>query len=69
MKEDDNIVEKAMKALKNEHIPPGPPQELADATVAKLAGASDQPDTAPRGNRIRIAEYFQQYGIWSYTGF
>ena len=59
MKEDDNILEKAVEALKNEKIPPGPPQELVDATVTKLAEASEQSDTAPIWNRILVAERFR----------
>ena len=58
MKEDENILEKAVEALKNEQIPPGPPQELVDATVTKLAEASERSETVPLGNRIRIAERF-----------
>ena len=58
MKEDENILEKAIEALKNEQIPPGPPQELIDATVTKLAEISEQSDTVPLGGRIRIAERF-----------
>ena len=58
MKEDENILKKAIEALKNEQIPPGPPQELIDATVTKLAEISEQSDTVPLGSRIRIAERF-----------
>ena len=36
MEENENKLEKAVEALKNEQIPPGPPQELADSTIAKL---------------------------------
>lgn len=56
MKENENILEKAIEALKNEQIPPGPPQELVDATVTKLAETSEQSDTVPLGSRIRIVE-------------
>ncbi len=58
MKEDENILEKAIEALKNEQIPPGPPQELVDATVTKLAETSEQSDEVLLGSRIRIAERF-----------
>ncbi len=47
MKDDENILEKAIEAIKNEQIPPGPPQELVDATVTKLAEAQRQADTFP----------------------
>jgi hypothetical protein len=56
MKENENNLEKAVEALKNEHIPPGPPQELTDATIAKLTEASGQPNTVKIENRIRIIE-------------
>ena len=59
MKEDENIMEKAIEALKNEQIPPGPPQELVDATVTKLAETSEQSDTVPLGNRTLGVERFR----------
>jgi hypothetical protein len=56
MKENENNLERAVEALKNEHIPLGPPQELTDATIAKLTEASEQSDTILIENRIRIIE-------------
>ena len=56
MKEDENGLEKAVEALKSEHIPPGPPQELADATVARLAEASVESDAATIEGRIGFRE-------------
>jgi hypothetical protein len=56
MKEDENTLEKAVEALKNEQIPAGPPQELADATVAKLAEASGGPQKAIVGGRLWIVQ-------------
>lgn len=56
MDENENTLEKAVEALKNEQIPPGPPQELADATIAKLTEAAGQPDTVRFENRIRNIE-------------
>ncbi len=56
MKKSKNIFEKAVKALKNELIPPGPPRELANATAAKLTEASGQPNTVTTGRRIRFIE-------------
>ncbi|OHB63309.1 MAG: hypothetical protein A2168_00570 [Planctomycetes bacterium RBG_13_50_24] len=56
MEENENIFEKAVEALKNEQIPPGPPQELTDSTIAKLTEAAGQPDTVKLQNRIRIIE-------------
>jgi len=56
MKENENILEKAVKALKNEQVPPGPPRELADATIAKLTEASGQSNTVTAGRRFRFIE-------------
>ncbi len=56
MEENENTLEKAVEALKNEQIPPGPPQELTDSTIAKLTEAAGQPDTVKLKNRIRIVE-------------
>ncbi len=56
MKENENILEKAVKALKNEQTPPGPPRELADATVARLTEASGQSNTVMSGRRFRFIE-------------
>ena len=54
MKENEDILENAVKALKNEQIPPGPPQELADATIEKLTRASEQTDAVNLDKRIRF---------------
>jgi hypothetical protein len=54
MEESEKILEKAIEALKNEQIPPGPPQELVKSTVAKLTEDAEQADTAKPKNRILI---------------
>jgi hypothetical protein len=54
MEESDKILEKAIEALKNEQIPPGPPQEVVKSTVAKLAESAEQADTVKPKNRILI---------------
>jgi hypothetical protein len=41
MEEHKDILDKAIDALANTNVPPGPPKELTDATVAKLAEAAD----------------------------
>lgn len=56
MKENEDILEKAVKAIKNQQIPPGPPQELTDATIAKLTEHSEQSETVSIESRIRIIE-------------
>lgn len=54
MKENEDILENAVKALKNKQVPSGPPQELADATIEKLTRASEQAETAKQNKRIRF---------------
>jgi len=56
MEENENILEKAVRALKNEQVPPGPPQELAEATIAKLTQTSGQSNTVMSGRRFRFIE-------------
>jgi len=56
MKEDEHILEEALEAIKNEQIPPGPPQELVDATVTNLAEAQGQSDTLPFGSKMSLVE-------------
>jgi len=59
MKENENIVEKAVKALSNEQIPSGPSQELADATLAKLTQASGKSNTVTTGKRIWFVDWLK----------
>jgi hypothetical protein len=56
MEESENKLEKAVEALKNEQIPPGPPQEVIEATMAKLAENAEQADTVNQNHRILIFE-------------
>jgi uncharacterized membrane-anchored protein YhcB (DUF1043 family) len=56
MDENENRLKKALEAIKNEQIPPGPPQEVIDSTIAKLAEAAGQSDIVRPDNRIRIIE-------------
>ncbi|MBC8471500.1 MAG: hypothetical protein H8D56_18720 [Planctomycetes bacterium] len=55
-RESENILEKAVNALNNEQVPPGPPRELANSTVAKLTEISGQTNTFSNGRRIRLIE-------------
>lgn len=56
MEENENTLEKAVEALKNEQIPPGPPQEVIESTIEKLAETAEQTDTIKLDNRIQIIE-------------
>lgn len=56
MKKDEHILEEALEAIKNEQIPPGPPQELVDATVTKLAETQGQSDALPFGGGMSLVE-------------
>jgi hypothetical protein len=58
-RESENILKKAVRAINNEQVPPGPPRELADAAIAKLTEASGQSNTVPAGGRIRLMERFK----------
>jgi len=55
-RESENILEKAVNALNNEQVPPGPPRELANSTIAKLTEISKQTSTFSNGRRIRLIE-------------
>lgn len=59
MEENENILEKAVKALKSEQIPPGPSQELADATIAKLTEVSGQSNNVTTGKRIWFIDWLK----------
>ena len=55
-RESENILEKAVNALNNEQVPPGPPRELSNSTIAKLTEISGQTNTFSRSRRIRLIE-------------
>jgi hypothetical protein len=56
MEENENTLDKAVEALKNEQIPPGPPQEVIESTIKKLTETAEQTDTIKLDKRIRIIE-------------
>jgi hypothetical protein len=56
MEESEKMLEKAVEALKNEQIPPGPPQKVIESTMAKLAENAEQADTVKHKDRILILE-------------
>jgi len=56
MKENEDILEKAVKSLRNEQVPPRPPQQTVDATIAKLTQASTQLNAPKAAKRIQITE-------------
>jgi hypothetical protein len=51
MKEHENNLDRAIDALKNESVPPGPPPQVVDATIEALARAGAQ--NQPRTNKTR----------------
>ena len=55
-RESDNILEKAVKAINDQQVPPGPPRELANSTITKLNEISSQTNTYSDGRRIRLIE-------------
>ena len=56
MKKQKDILTKATEALAETPVPPGPPQQTVDATIAKVMEASRQPNTVKAGRRIQIIE-------------
>jgi hypothetical protein len=56
MKERENIFDKAVKALNDEQVPPGPARELVDSTFAKLTEISGQTNKVAGGRRIRFID-------------
>ena len=55
-RESENILEKAVQALDGQQVPPGPPEELANSTFAKLTEISRQTNTVSGGRRIRLID-------------
>ena len=56
MKEDENILERAIKAIGNERIPAGPSQDLVDATFTKLSETQEQSGAASSGGVISLVD-------------
>ncbi len=56
MKENENNLEKAVRALRNQPIPSGPSSELADETIAKLTEASLQANTVKLDKQTSFIE-------------
>jgi hypothetical protein len=47
MTQEKNLLAKATEALANTEVPPGPPQEVVDATLTKLASANESRSLTP----------------------
>lgn len=62
MKEKEDIFEKAMESLRDEPVPPGPPQELVDATMAKLAECSSSPAVGHMTDHIPQRQWWKPFG-------
>jgi hypothetical protein len=56
MKEQQNNLNKAINALKNEPVPPGPPQQTIDVTLKKLGQAAEKPHTTPVKKQTKATE-------------
>ena len=57
MKDDNNILDKAIDALKNESVQSGPPREVIDATLSKLSQAGA--DTRAGSGQVLKYERFK----------
>ena len=62
MKEKEDIFEKAVESLRDEPVPPGPPRELVDATMAKLAERSGPPAVGDTGTHVSPMERLKAFG-------
>lgn len=58
MEDNENILKKAIEAIKNEPIPNDPPQNVVDATLAKLSEASGGQTHVSEGRQIHIWDRF-----------
>ncbi len=63
MKENENNLEKAVKALKNGQIPPGPSKELADSTLTKLNQVSEQSDKKDLAKQVVLSKRLKLINI------
>jgi hypothetical protein len=55
-KNDKDIVSKAVEALSETSVPPGPTESCVDATLAKLAEASEEAETTVVRKHIKLVE-------------
>ena len=63
MKENENNLEKAVEAIKNGQIPPGPSKDLADSTLTKLNQASEQSDKKDLTKQVVLSKRFKLINI------
>jgi len=61
MKEKEDIFEKAVESLRNEPVPPGPPREMVDATMAKLAERSGPSAVEDARNHVLQTERLKAF--------
>jgi len=67
MKEEKSDFEKAVKALRNQPVPSGPPRELVNATITKLTETPEQSDTPQPYKRIRFMERLRATNTFTFT--
>ncbi|UCC96509.1 MAG: hypothetical protein JSW66_11770 [Phycisphaerales bacterium] len=56
MERKEDIFEKAVESLKNDPVPPGPAQELVDATLAQLSERSGRSGTEEFGDGMSVGK-------------
>lgn len=61
--EDESFLKKAVEALKNEQVPPGPSEILTNATISKLDEISGKTDRIIAGNRTWIIRNFAKVAV------
>lgn len=63
MKENENNLEKAVKAMRNGQIPPGPSKELTNSTLSKLNQFSEQSDVKNPNKQVAISKRIRLINI------
>jgi len=63
MKENENNLEKAVKALKNSKVPHGPSKDLTDSTLTKLNQVSEQSDKKEWTKQVVLSKRFKLINI------
>ena len=61
MQEIEDIFEKAVESLRRQEVPPGPSQELVNATKARVAEQAGSPAQEKQGNRVLQIERLRAF--------
>jgi len=62
MREDENVLDKAVEVMRSGQIPAGPSQELVNATFTRLTAAQSQSGRPPSGDVMSFVERLRPLG-------